>query len=170
SKKNDTADTGLKINQPHSSADSSEPTETDEIEDEESRIKDAENDINETTKPYSTTGSSPQVTESTIPSTAEPTEAPTLPENEFTALMPEVRLDLMWAKDNEYGTTAVYAPITRGDFNSLGRIARDSGFEIDVLVVDMMFSASNADGMHIKIEVTKEATKITVYNDVKHFS
>lgn len=97
-------------------------------------------------------------------------EPSTLPKNKFTALMPKIRIPIKGVVDNEFGTTVIYAAITSADFNSLCKNAKKCGFDIDVLVVDLMFSASNEDSMHIKIEVTREATKITVYNDVKHFS
>lgn len=93
-----------------------------------------------------------------------------LPENTFTALMPKIRIPVKEVIDNEFGTTAVYAAITSADFNTIVKAAKKNGFDVEASEENLSYIAKNENGMFIKIVVAQDATKISVFNDIKHFS
>ncbi|NLB61704.1 MAG: hypothetical protein GX802_04690 [Clostridiales bacterium] len=93
-----------------------------------------------------------------------------LPENEFTALLPLLRMMVQEFVDNEYGTTVIYEAIESDAFNALYADAQESGFNIKASTDGLTFNAQNSDGYFIKIEVTDNATSVSVFNDIKHFN
>lgn len=101
--------------------------------------------------------------------TSEPTGANTLPDNPFTALMPALRIPLKEVIDNEFGTTAVYNTVSDKDFEAIVNAAQKKGFTENIEQAELTFTATNKDGMFIKIAVDSEALRISVYADEKHF-
>lgn len=92
-----------------------------------------------------------------------------LPENTFTALMPALRIPLKEVIDNEFGTTAVYNTVSDKDFEAIVNAAQKKGFTENIEQAELTFTATNKDGMFIKIAVDSEALRISVYADEKHF-
>jgi hypothetical protein len=97
------------------------------------------------------------------------TEAPTLPSNDYTKLMPALRIPLKEVIDNEFGTTAVYNTVSDKDFEAIVNAAQKKGFTENIEQAELTFTATNKDGMFIKIAVDSEALRISVYADEKHF-
>lgn len=112
----------------------------------------------------------PDAQSTEAPNTEPPkTEAPTLPSNDYTKLMPVLRIPLKEVIDNEFGTTAVYNTVSDKDFEAIVNAAQKKGFTENIEQAELTFTATNKDGMFIKIAVDSEALRISVYADEKHF-
>jgi len=160
---------GLRINGPGKLK--NEPEQSEQVTEAEANIRD--NDEVDMPAETATPSASATAAASATPdaqSTEPPkTEAPTLPSNDYTKLMPALRIPLKEVIDNEFGTTAVYNTVSDKDFEAIVNAAQKKGFTENIEQAELTFTATNKDGMFIKIAVDSEALRISVYADEKHF-